>query len=68
MFGFYQFLTVVNDIIFNYFYPARKVLIQNVAIYKWADRDVLKLQVGLKKVFMLLYSELDYNRTQNYQN
>ena len=66
MFAFYQSLTVVNGIIFNYFYPARKVLIQNVAIFKWADLDVLKIQVSLKKVFMLLYSVLNYNETQNY--
>ena len=27
MFAFYQSLTVVNGIVFNYFYPAHKVLI-----------------------------------------
>ena len=37
MFAFYQPLTVVNGFIFNYFYPARKVLILNVAIFKWTD-------------------------------
>ena len=37
MFAFYQPLTVVNGIIFNYFYPAPKVLILNVAIFKWTD-------------------------------
>ena len=68
MFAFYQPLIVVNGIILNYFYPAHKVLIQNVAVLKWADLDVLKIQVSLKKVFMLLYSELNYNQTQNYHN
>ena len=53
MFAFYQSLTVVNGIVFNYFYPVRKALLQNVAIFKWADLDVLKIQVSLKKVFML---------------
>ena len=66
MLEFYQPLTVANGIILNYFYPARKVLIQNVAIFKWADLDVLKIQVSLKQVFMLLYSVLNYNETQNY--
>ena len=63
MFAFYQPLIVVNGIILNYFYPVRKVLILNVAVLKWADLDVLKIQVSLKKVFMLLYSELNYNQT-----
>ena len=49
MFAFYQTLNVVNGIIFNYFYPVRKVLIQNVAIFKWADLDVLKVQVKSEK-------------------
>ena len=48
MLAFYQPLTVINGIIFNHFYPAHKVLMQNVATFRWADLDVLKIQVQEK--------------------
>ena len=63
---FYQPLTVVNGIAFNYSNPVRHLLIQNVATCKWTDLDVLEIQVSLKKGFMFLCSELNYNQKQKY--
>ena len=60
LFTFYQPLTVVNGIVFHY--SIQYVLIYNVAIFKWADLDILEIQVSLKKGFMFLYSELNHNQ------
>ena len=68
LFAFYQPLTVVNGIVFNYSYPVRHVLIQNTSTFKWADFDIFEIQVSLKKGFLFLYSELNYNQKQKYDN
>ena len=68
MLASHQPLTAANGTIPNYPHPARKAPIQNVATPKWADPAAPKIQVSLKKVFMLLYSDLNYNRTHNYHN